>query len=186
MAQVPQNAGTGDYVKAPEQYQREMPIGEQLVQLKDTVKGNINQFADQANIHYDQASNDPANPASDDRLARDLDTTAQHAATSVETAKGQVARAVDAAAQTAQSMKGAFVATKNQGTATPTSPNLPQQPPAAPAAQSVSESLGQTAATVTDAVKNFFTPRQTTPGTQPGMDNITTNMPQDVPRSAPQ
>lgn len=112
-----------------------------------------------------------------------MDTTAQHAANSVETAKGQVGGAVDAVSRAAQSMKGAFVATKNEGTATPTSPNLPEKP--APA-QSVSESLGQAAATVTDAVKNLFVPRQTIPGTQPGLDNMTTDMPQDVPRRAPQ
>jgi len=182
MAQVPVNAGTGDYVKAPETYQREMPVSEQLVQLKDAAKGKINQFADQSNLRYGQPQNDPANPASDERLQRDVDTTAQDAANSVETAKSQVGRAVDAVSRTAQSMKGAFVATKNEGTATPTSPNLPEKP--APA-QSVSESLGQTAATVTDAVKNLFAPRSTVPGTQPGLHNMTTDMPPDVPRPAP-
>lgn len=187
MAQVPQNAGTGDYVKAPETYQREMPVGEQLLQLKNTAAAKVNQFADQANLRYGQAQNDPANPASDERLARDLDTTAQHAATSVDTAKGQVSYAVNAIAGAVGSMKGSFSATKNQGTATPTSPNVTQNPAPAPA-QSVSASLGQTAATVTDAVKNLFSPRTTTtPGTQPGLNNITTtDVPQDVPRSAPQ
>lgn len=182
MATVPENAGTGDYVKAPEQYQREMPVGEQLVQLKDAAKGKINEFADQSNLRYGQAQNDPANPASDERLKRDVDATAQEAANSVNTATNQVGRAVDAVSRTAQSVKGAFVATNNEGTATPTSPNLPAKP--APA-QSVSESLGQTAATVTDAVKNLFAPRNTAPGTQPGLDNMTTNIPADVPADVP-
>jgi hypothetical protein len=182
MAQVPRNAGTGDYVKAPEQYQREMPVGEQLVQLKDAAKDKINELADQANLRYQQPQNDPANTASDERLSRDIDTTTQHAAASVETAKRQINQAADFLSRTAQSVKGAFVATKNEGTAAPTSTNIPQNPaPAQPAA----ESIGQAAATVTDTVKNLVAPRQTAAGTQPGMENMTTNLPQDVPRRAP-
>ena len=41
--------------------QREMPIGEQLVQLKDTAKTKINQFADQNNLNFEQPQNDPSN-----------------------------------------------------------------------------------------------------------------------------
>lgn len=134
--------------------------------------------------------------ASDERLQRDLDTTAADAKNSTNQAINQVSSVFNA-------MKGAFQSTKNEGTATPTTtPAMPETAPARPA-QSVSESLGQTAAAITDAVKNAVTPRRVTAlNTQPGLDNTasnvpqgvvgtqpaaaTTNMPQDVPRRAPQ
>jgi hypothetical protein len=39
-----------------------MPVGEQLLQLKNAAAAKANQFADQANLRYGQAQNDPANP----------------------------------------------------------------------------------------------------------------------------
>lgn len=116
--------------------------------------------------------------ASDERLTQDVDATAKDAASSYNKAVNQVSNVVNA-------VEGAYRSTTNQGTATPTStPNAPETAPARPA-QSVSESLGQTAATITDAVKNTFAPRKTVPGTQPGLDNMTTDIPQDVSRRAP-
>lgn len=41
--------------------QREMPVSEQLGQIKDAAKGKINEFVDQSNIKFEQAKNDPSN-----------------------------------------------------------------------------------------------------------------------------
>lgn len=114
--------------------------------------------------------------ASDERLQRDLDTTAADAKNSTNSAINQVSSVFNA-------MKGAFTSTRNEGTATATPTTTPAMAESAPArpAQSVSESLGQTAAAITDAVKNAVTPRRVTaPGTQPGLNNAATNVPQDV------
>lgn len=38
-----------------------MPLSEQLVQVKESAKGKFNEFADQANLKFEQSKNDPAN-----------------------------------------------------------------------------------------------------------------------------
>jgi len=42
-------------------WQREMPIGEQLGQVKEAAKGKVNEFKNQANVNFEQAKNDPSN-----------------------------------------------------------------------------------------------------------------------------
>jgi len=156
-----------------------MPIGEQLGQVKEAAKGKVGEFVNQANVNFEQAKNDPSNKASDEKLKQDVDTTAKDAASSYNTAVDQVTNVVN-------SVKGAFTSTKNSGTTNATSaPNVSDSAPAQPA-QSVTQSIGQTAAVITDAVKNTFAPRQTVPGTQPGLNNLNTDQPQDVPRKAPE
>lgn len=82
--------------------------------------------------------------------------------------------------QTAQSVKDAFVThspTANQNHATPTSTNMPVTHPPA---QSVSESLGQTAAALRDAIKSTWSsPRESPPAT-----SANPVQPKDVPSSA--
>ncbi|KAG0575660.1 hypothetical protein KC19_5G021300 [Ceratodon purpureus] len=265
----------GEYVKAPEAVQSEVPVEDQLNQLKIAAKGKINEFVDKANVQYEQAANDPSNKASDEKLKQDVDATAQDAAnsytkalnqlgdafhmvestgkqaaqqlgvatnqtaTSAQELKGAareqalqkseetkqqvqsgqsalqqgIAKVHDALAEgaavtnqklqegshpsntvtseprgfvhsgdahaptlfeslgnvithTAQSVKDAFVTpspTANQNHATPTSTNMPVTHPPA---QSVSESLGQTAAALRDAIKSTWSaPREYPPAT---------------------
>jgi hypothetical protein len=227
-------ATESEYVKAPEAVQPDAPVEDQLSELKIAAKGKINEFVDKATVQYEQAANDPANKASTEKLKRDVDATAQDAATSYTKALNQLGEAFhkmestgkqattetatsaqqgqsalqegitkvhdaisegaavtnqklqetsnsstprgfgfggpahhepglfeslgNAISSTAQSVKDAFVApspTAHQSHSTPTSTNLPvtHYP-----AQSVSESLGQTAAALRDAIKNTWAP----------------------------
>lgn len=199
---------------APENYQREMLVSEQLGQIKDAAANKVSEFVDQANLNFSQAKNDPSNKASDEALKKDVDNTAQHAANSYNTAVDQVGKAVhtieakgkqaadqmdgqgsaesqqptllqslgNTISQSVQSVKGAFVATRNEGTAGPTTTH---QSDVSPQSRPISETIGQTAASVTDAVKNTFTPHATKPESQPGLEGPNTDMPQDVLRRAP-
>lgn len=85
----------------------------------------------------------------------------------------------NAITQTAQSVKDAFVTpspTANQSHATPTTTNAPVTHPPA---QSVSESLGQTAAALRDAIKSTWSPRET-----PNATSANPVQPGDTPHSA--
>lgn len=82
--------------------------------------------------------------------------------------------------QTAQSVKDAFVTpspTANQSHVTPVSTNLPVTHPPA---QSVSESIGQTAASLTDAIKSTWS----SPREYPQATSAPSVQPGDAPRSA--
>lgn len=40
---------------------REMPVSEQLGQIKDAAANKVSEFVDQANLNFSQAKNDPSN-----------------------------------------------------------------------------------------------------------------------------
>lgn len=92
-------AGAGDYVQPP---QPQVPVEDKLHNLKIAAEGKVNEFVDKANINYNNAANNPANKASDERLKQDVDTTAQHAATSYTQALNQLGEAFNYVEATGQ------------------------------------------------------------------------------------
>lgn len=98
-----ENPSSGDYVKAPETVPPEVPVEDQLGQLKIAAKGKIHEFVDKAN----QAANDPANKPSDGgKLQRDVDATAQDAANSYTKALTQLGEAFTTLESTGKQIAG--------------------------------------------------------------------------------
>jgi len=89
----PQNAGTGSYVEAPENVQPQQPIDEQLSQLKIAARDKINTLVDSSKQQFDSARNDPTNRQAGEQLKQDVNTTAQDATHSYNTALQQLGEA---------------------------------------------------------------------------------------------
>jgi len=98
-----ENTSTGDYVKAPETVPPQVPVEDQLGQLKIAAKGKIHEFVDKAN----QTANDPANKPSDGgKLQRDVDATAQDATNSYTKALTQLGEAFTTLESTGKQIAG--------------------------------------------------------------------------------
>jgi len=89
----PQNAGTGSYVQTPENVQPQQPIDEQLSQLKIAARDKINELVDSSKQQFDSARNDPTNRQAGEQVKQDVNTTAQDATHSYNTALQQLGEA---------------------------------------------------------------------------------------------